>query len=72
MKVVDSMWFTSTSGCCGLVVGEDETTKERRLYVGISFGLSQEDDEEAILSWGSVVNIGMLEGLIAKSKIKAK
>lgn len=67
MKVIDSMWFTTSQGLFGLVVGENEMG-ERKLYAGVVSGLDQKADERAILSWGNKVNISLLEGLIAKTK----
>ena len=67
MKVIDSMWFTTVQGHMGIVVGENEMG-ERKLYAGVVSGLNQEADEQALLDWGSKVNIPMLEGLIAKTK----
>jgi len=69
MKVIDSMWFNTLHGHFGFVVGENEMG-ERKLYAGIVRGQNQEADEQAILSRGSKVNIGMMEGLIAKTKRK--
>ena len=67
MKVADSMWFNTAQGVFGVVVGEN-SVGERRLYAGVVNGFNQKADEEAILSWGNKVNIGLLEGLIAKTK----
>jgi len=69
MKVIDSMWFNTTQGVFGFVVGENERG-ERKLYGGVVRGLDQKEDEQAILNWGNKVNIGMMEGLIAKTKRK--
>ena len=70
VKVIDSMWFNTRQGVCGLVVGENEVGK-RALYGGAATGFDQKADEQEILSWGNKVNIGMMEGLIAKTKGKA-
>ncbi len=69
MQVIDSMWFNTIQGSFGFVVGENERG-ERKLYAGVVSGLDQKVDEQAILSWGNKVNIGMMEGLIAKTKRK--
>jgi len=69
VKVIDSIWFNTVQGSFGFVLGENERG-ERKLYAGIVSGLNQEADEQAILSYGSKVNIGMMEGLIAKTKAK--
>ncbi len=69
MKVIDSMWFNTRQGAFGFVVGENEVGK-RTLYGGVASGVDQKADEQEILSWGNKVNIGMIEGLIAKTKGK--
>lgn len=69
MKVIDSMWFNTAQGQFGIVVGENEMG-ERKLYAGVVPGFDQQADERAILDWGNKVNIGLLEGLIAKTKVK--
>ena len=58
---------TGAHGHMGIVLGENEMG-ERKLYAGVVSGLNQEADEQALLDWGSKVNIPMLEGLIAKTK----
>lgn len=68
MKVIDSTWFNTMAGSFGFVIGEDDRTGERRLYAGIASGLDQEADERAILAGGAKVSIGMLEGIIARTK----
>ncbi|MBA7661239.1 hypothetical protein ES703_69254 [subsurface metagenome] len=68
MKVIDSMWFNTLQGSFGFVLGENEMG-ECKLYAGVAArGLDQSADEQAILSWGNKVNIGMMEGPIAKTK----
>ncbi len=67
MKVIDSIWFSTIQGHFGFVIGENERG-ERKLYAGVVSGLDQQADEQAILDWGNKVNIGMMEGLIAKTK----
>ncbi len=71
MKVIDSMWFNTTQGNFGFVVGENETTGERKLYAGVVSGIDQKTDEQAILDWGAKVNISLMEGLIARTKQKS-
>ena len=31
-KVIDSMWFNTAQGTFGIILAEDETTGERKLY----------------------------------------
>ncbi len=70
MKAIDSMWFNTLQGSFGFVIGENETTGERKLYAGVCNGQDQKKDEQLILSWGNKVNIGLMEGLIARVKEK--
>lgn len=72
MKVIDSMWFNTIQGAFGFVIGENEMTGERKLYAGVCSGQDQSADEQTILSWGNKVNIGLMEGLIARVKEKGK
>jgi len=70
VKAIDSIWFNTLQGSFGFVLGEDETTKRRQLYVGICLGSDQEADEKSILSWGNKINLGMMEGLLNKAKLR--
>ena len=65
MKVIESLWFSSLQGACGLVVGENDRGK-RKIYGGPARGLDQGTDERQILDWGNRVNVGMLESLLSK------
>ncbi len=69
MKVIDSVWFSNIGGLFGIVVGENEAG-ERKLYAGVVGGFDQKADEQALLGWGTKVNIPVLEELIAKTKAK--
>ncbi len=70
MNVIDSTWFNTAQGTFGFVIGENEKG-ERKLYAGVVSGLSQKADEQSILDWGSKVNIGKMESMIAKTKSQA-
>lgn len=65
-KVVDSVWFSTRLGHFGFVIGEDETTKKRKLYAGVVIGLDQSNDEQELLDWGSGVNLDILEGFLKR------
>ncbi len=67
-KVIDSMWFNTAQGSFGIILAENETTGERKLYAGVAAGLDQQADEQEILSWGNKVNLGMLGSLLARAK----
>lgn len=71
-KAIDSTWFNTIQGSFGIVLAENETTGERRLYAGVCKGDDQQADEQAIISWGNKVNLSMLESLIARAKEKGK
>ena len=71
MKALDSMWFSTTKGHFGLVVGQD-SFGTKHLYAGIVGGKDQHLDEIEILNWGTKVNISMLKGLMDKVDSNAK
>jgi len=70
-KVVDSMWFNTAQGSFGIILAEDETTGERKLYAGASACFDQQADEQQILSWGNKVNLGMLGSFLTRAGQKA-
>ena len=52
MKVIAKYWFSSLTGHCGIVVGEDETTGERKAYIGVIGGFNEEADTKTIMESG--------------------
>lgn len=55
MKITDSIWFTplASIGQIGIVIGEDETTGQRKAYIGVGHGVSDERDEQLVAQYGS-------------------
>lgn len=53
MRIVDDIWFTSFMGIIGIVIGEDETTGERKAYIGIASGFHTEMDKRMIAANGA-------------------
>lgn len=64
MKIIDKLWFTSTLGTMGIIVGEDEVTGERKAYVGIGYGVSEDHDLGMVKSWGTRLHLATLEHLV--------
>jgi len=79
MKIIDSFWFTNPTtttaiypppfGTVGIVIGEDETTGERKAYIGTAQGFEQKADEKRILEWGTELGAGRIEELLQLLKI---
>lgn len=55
MKILDTLWFTGPQGCLGITLGEDETTGERKAYIGIGTGRDAELDAKIIAGMGAKV-----------------
>ena len=53
MKVLDTIWFSSMDDLIGIVIAEDETTKERKVYIGTASGMDETEDARHILEWGN-------------------
>lgn|GEM_PF-2466512 len=79
MKTIDSFWFTNSTtvalgpppfGTVGIVVGEDEHTGERKVYIGTAQGFEQKADEEHILEWGTEFKAERIEVLMQLLKKK--
>lgn len=66
MKILDSIWFSSRGGYCGLVVGEDELTGEKMAYIGVVSGSNEGMDTQEVAQWGCKVNLRRLNEIIKK------
>ena len=53
MKIIDTLWFSGSYGCIGIVVGEDEITGKRKAYIGPSSGGDAKGDTDYIAANGS-------------------
>lgn len=69
MKVLRTYWFSDMmGGQMGVVVGEDEITKERKAYIGIAGGSDQEADTERISTRGQKLLPAVLEEILRQLK----
>jgi len=64
MKIVETIWFTGMYGCCGIVLGEDAITGERKAYLGVHRGVDEESDQELIASGGSKLTREIAEHIL--------
>lgn len=54
MKIIDKIWFTQMGGgLIGIIVGEDEATKEIKAYIGTGSGMAENADAQAIAERGA-------------------
>lgn len=75
MKVQGDYWFTDMrGGTVGIVTAIDEATGERKTYIGVGEGYSQEADRQFVLTQVQKLPLPFLEGLVRwlKPKKKAK
>jgi len=64
MKVIDSLCFTNLDGCIGIIVIEEDTTGDRKAYIGPASGEDEKADTEKILAWGNKFSIGTAERIL--------
>ncbi len=64
MKTIDAIWFTTVGGTVGIVVGEDEVTRNRKAYIGVVSGLCEEVDTEHIRQFGSPVSLSIMRKIV--------
>jgi len=62
MKTLAYRWFTGRD-CVGIVLCEDEITKEKKAYIGGVVGLNEADDIEYIKDWGTSFPVNVAEKL---------
>lgn len=58
MKIIDDIWFTSTStipgdACVGIVITEDDVSKGRKAFIGTGEGSSVEADKRRVAHFGN-------------------
>lgn len=53
MKIIETIWFTGMYGFCGIVLGEDVITGERKAYLGVHHGVEEESDRRLIAKGGA-------------------
>jgi len=56
MKIIETLWFTGMYGFCGIVLGEDVITGERKAYLGVHRGVDEESDQRLIAEGGAQFN----------------
>jgi len=55
MKIINTIWFSeyAKEKPIGIILGEDETTKEKKVYIGTGQGIDEGEDTGHIVSCGS-------------------
>lgn len=56
-----TIWFTNWDGCIGIVLHENDTTKERTIYIGPAKGFDEKYDEKRILECGQKISLEVAE-----------
>ena len=60
MKVINTIWFTGMYGFCGIVLGEDSISGERKAYLGVHAGQSEAADQQIIADGGAKLPRGIV------------
>ncbi|GAH49030.1 unnamed protein product, partial [marine sediment metagenome] len=53
MRVIETLWFTNIKGTCGIVLGEEDVTKDPVAYISVVGGSNAQLDTEDIVAWGN-------------------
>jgi len=64
MKIIETLWFSGFKGTTGIVVVEEDTTKDRRAYIGVVSGRSVKADIDSIISFGSRFSLDAAKRLV--------
>jgi hypothetical protein len=62
-KIVECLWLTSEFGPIGIVVTEDEVTKNREAYISGVRGLDEKTDQSYVAEYGARFPIEMIQRL---------
>lgn len=71
MKVIDTLWFTTSDGTIGIVTIEEDITGDRKAYIGTASGNDEKEDTNHILAWGnkfSLDTVLRLQHLLTKKE----
>lgn len=71
MKVIDTLWFTTSDGTIGIVTIEEDITGDRKAYIGTASGNDEKEDIDHILAWGnkfSLDTVLRLQHLLTKKE----
>ena len=71
MKVIDTLWFTTSDGTIGIVTIEEDITGDRKAYIGTASGNDEKEDIDHILAWGnkfSLDTVLSLQHLLTKKE----
>jgi len=58
VNIAETLWFTGMYGFCGVVLGEDPITGERKAYLGVHAGRDEGMDRKMIVGGGAKINKG--------------
>jgi hypothetical protein len=72
MKMIETYWFSSGTGLCGIVIGQDEFTGEKKAYIGIGEGKNEGLDARYVLELGSPVSAEVLHGIARKLEVSVR
>ena len=64
MKIIETLWFNSFGGTVGIVVGEEDTTKDRKAYIGSASGLDEKADTDHIVNFGLPFSFATAERIV--------
>ncbi len=52
MKIIETLWFNSFGGTVGIVIVEEDNTKDRKAYIGSASGTNESADTDHIINFG--------------------
>jgi len=64
VKVIETLWFNSFAGTVGIVVGEEDITKDRKAYIGAASGLDEKAGTDHIVSFGLPFSLDTAKRLV--------
>lgn len=70
MKIIETLWFNGFKGSVGIVVVEEDNTKDRKAYIGVISGENEKLDIDSIIGWGQPFTIDIAKRIVRLLEVK--
>lgn len=64
VKIVETLWFNGFKGSAGIVIAEEEITKARVAYIGVTSSKNVKADTDSIISFGNPFSVETAQRIV--------
>lgn len=70
MKIIRTFWFAGMYGFCGILLGKDSITGEKRAYIGPHLGQDEACDQRLIADGGAHLPLETVKAICEFLEVK--